>query len=90
MLWTYLGAALESDPVAHVESAHELQHGDLQREVEWSDDRHRAVRPAVSLSRLPHVVAWCPEGLGQEAHLPQCGTVRSARPFERRYSARSD
>lgn len=55
--------------VAHVQSAHELQHDDLQGEVERSDQRHRAVRPTQTLGLLAHVVPGHSESAREEAHL---------------------
>ena len=64
-----LGIRLEKRLVAHVERAHELQHGDLQRKIERRDDGHASVRPAVSGAGLARVVARHSEGARQEAHL---------------------
>jgi hypothetical protein len=44
----HLGVDLEHGLVAHVEGAHQLEGGDLQREVEWSDQRH--LPPAATAS----------------------------------------
>lgn len=55
--------------VAHIQSPHELQRWDLQREVEGRDEGHRAVGPAQPCAGLTRVVTRCCETPGQEAHL---------------------
>mmetsp|Transcript_23162 Transcript_23162/g.58028 ORF Transcript_23162/g.58028 Transcript_23162/m.58028 type:complete len:219 (-) Transcript_23162:804-1460(-) len=62
-------AGLEGGPVAHVESSHQLQDGDLEGEVERRDDGNRTVRPPVPLRCLPGVVPRRTEGLREEADL---------------------
>mmetsp|Transcript_11863 Transcript_11863/g.26359 ORF Transcript_11863/g.26359 Transcript_11863/m.26359 type:complete len:289 (+) Transcript_11863:849-1715(+) len=60
---------LEAHLVAHEQSAHQLQQGDLQGEVEGRDDDHRSEGPPVPRAELPRVVSRHSEGPGQEAHL---------------------
>lgn len=55
--------------VAHEQCPHELQCGDLQWEVEWCDEGHRAVRPAHTVAGLAWVVTRHTEATGKEAHL---------------------
>mmetsp|Transcript_13912 Transcript_13912/g.29726 ORF Transcript_13912/g.29726 Transcript_13912/m.29726 type:complete len:446 (+) Transcript_13912:293-1630(+) len=63
------GRVLSQHLVAHVEGAHELQHGDLQGEVEGRDQPHRPERKAHPLRLLPRVVAWHREAPRQKTDL---------------------
>lgn len=55
--------------VAHVEGAHELQHGDLEGEVEGRDEADGAVRPPQAVAALAGVVAGYLEAPGHEPDL---------------------
>lgn len=55
--------------VAHVQRAHELKGRDLKREVEGSDDGHRAIWPAMASGVLACMVARVCEATCEEAHL---------------------
>ena len=63
-----LGVDLEARLVAHVQCAHELEGGDLERIVEGRDDRDGAVREAKALGALARVVTRRDEALREEAH----------------------
>mmetsp|Transcript_17083 Transcript_17083/g.41350 ORF Transcript_17083/g.41350 Transcript_17083/m.41350 type:complete len:310 (-) Transcript_17083:115-1044(-) len=60
---------LEDRLVAHVERSHQLQHWDLEREVEGGNDRHWAIGPAVALRHLSLVIAGHSKRARQESHL---------------------
>ena len=55
--------------VSHVQSAHELQCWDLEREVERRDDGDGAVGPTDPIAGLSHMVSGVAEPTGQETDL---------------------
>ena len=55
--------------VSHVQSAHELQRRDLEREVERRYDRDGAVGPPDPIAGLSHMVPGVAEPTGQETDL---------------------
>ena len=63
------GVGLNQRLVSHVESAHELQHRDLNREVKRSDDSNAAVREPPACAHLAMVVPRHLESLGEESDL---------------------
>jgi hypothetical protein len=60
---------MKENLVAHVEGAHELQDGDLQWEVEGSDEADGAVGPAHAVAHLSLVVARHGEAAREKADL---------------------
>lgn len=54
--------------VAHVESTHELKHGNFDREVEGSDHTDSTEGPSVGSVELSCMVTWLSLRLSQEAH----------------------
>lgn len=63
------GVDVQQRLVAHVEGAHELEHGDLDGEVEGRDDGDGAEGEAVPVALLAQVVAGHGEAAGEEADL---------------------
>lgn len=61
--------ALQQRQVAHGQGAQQLQRRDLQREVERSDDHHRAEGPAVATRLLAVVITRYREPTCHEAHV---------------------
>ena len=61
------GVSLDKRLVSHVESAHELEHGNLDREVEWSDDTNSTEWPSVGGVELTKMVTRLTHGVGKEA-----------------------
>ena len=55
--------------VAHEEGPHELQGGNLQREVEGGDQAHRPERPPVAVALLACVITRNAKRLGGKPHL---------------------
>lgn len=63
------GIGLDQRLVSHEKSAHELKGGNLNGEVEGSDNTHWTKRPSVTSAELTLVVAWNSECLGEEPDL---------------------
>lgn len=60
---------MQEDLVAHVQSPHELQDRNLQREVEGGDNGDRPKGPAHTVAHLADVIAGDGKAPGQEADL---------------------